>query len=143
MHNELIKKRNLNFKSEIQPNINLYLDEEKITVVFSNLILNAINNTPKGGSIHLKSIEEKKAITIEITDTGVGFTKDELSSIFKKFGKIERFGKNLDVEIDGPGLGFYITKKLLKLHDGTIKVVSQGRDMGATQIVTLPKDITA
>ncbi len=51
---------------------------------------------------------------------------------FKIFGKIERYGKNLDVDIEGPGLGLYISNEIIKLHNGIIFVESQGRNKGST-----------
>ncbi len=64
--------------------------------------------------------------------------KKEMDKIFKKFGKIERYGKELDVDIEGSGLGLYISKEIVNLHEGMIWVESEGRNKGATFTIKLP-----
>ncbi|MFX1568080.1 MAG: ATP-binding protein, partial [Promethearchaeota archaeon] len=58
--------------------------------------------------------------------------------IFQKFGKIERYGKDYDVDIEGPGLGLYLAKQIIEMHKGEIKVESEGLNKGATFIIELP-----
>jgi signal transduction histidine kinase len=59
--------------------------------------------------------------------------------LFKKFGKIERYGKGLDVNIDGWGLGLYLSKEIVSLHGGEITVKSEGRNKGAEFVIRLFK----
>jgi len=61
-----------------------------------------------------------------------------MEKIFKKFGKIERYGKQLDVDIEGAGLGLYLSKEIVELHNGQIWVESEGRNKGSTFIIKLP-----
>lgn len=72
-------------------------------------------------------------------DTGVGLTDKEKERIFQKFGKIERYGKDLGVDIEGVGLGLYISKEIVELHGGKILVESKGRNEGATFAIRLFK----
>ncbi|KKL60127.1 hypothetical protein LCGC14_2208410, partial [marine sediment metagenome] len=71
-------------------------------------------------------------VEIVIKDTGVGITKKEMVDLFKPFGKIERFGKGMDVDIEGSGLGLYIANEIMKLHGGEIVLKSKGRNKGST-----------
>jgi signal transduction histidine kinase len=134
----LIRERNLFIEMILPEKLILNLDEKRIREIILNVIVNAINNTPKKGKISIHLRESRDYIEISIKDTGVGLTKKELHDIFKKFGKIERYGKDMDVYIEGPGLGLYISKKLVDLHNGEIWAESAGRNKGSTFIIRLP-----
>ncbi|KKL75031.1 hypothetical protein LCGC14_2058990 [marine sediment metagenome] len=78
-------------------------------------------------------------IDIIIKDTGVGLVQEEKNKLFQKFGKIERYGMGLDVDIEGAGLGLYISKEIVELHGGQILVESEGKNKGSTFIIQLNK----
>ncbi len=60
-------------------------------------------------------------------------------SLFTRFGKIERYGQGLDdTDIQGSGLGLFISRELVKLHGGVIQAESPGRNKGSTFTVKLP-----
>ena len=130
-------KRKIFINIELSNELNIDIDRRMIKKVILNLLSNAIKNTLSNGNIFIKSIEHHNFIEIIIRDTGVGLTKKEKLFIFKKFGKIERFGKGMDVDIEGPGLGLYISSEIVKLHKGEILVKSKGRNKGSTFILRL------
>ncbi|MFX1325908.1 MAG: sensor histidine kinase, partial [Promethearchaeota archaeon] len=72
-------------------------------------------------------------------DSGVGITEKEKAKLFEKFGKIERYGMDLDVDIEGSGFGLYISKEIVELHGGQISVESEGRNKGTTFKIRLFK----
>ncbi len=111
----------------------LYFDVDKLRLeqVISNIMSNAIKNTQLKGKIFVDLVDTRDYIDIQIKDTGIGLTEKEKEKIFEKFGKIERYGKNFDVNIEGTGLGLYISKEIVDLHGGQILVESDGRDKGA------------
>jgi len=133
-----IIKRTLIINMDIEEDVYTDVDRVKIEQVFTNLISNAIKNTPPKGRISIILREYKDYISISIKDTGIGLTEEEKKQIFKKFGKIERYGKGFDVDIDGSGLGLFISKNIVDLHNGTIGVESEGRNKGCTFNVKLP-----
>jgi signal transduction histidine kinase len=102
------------------------------------LLINAIKYTPPNGKILISSEILEEYFLISIQDNGIGFTEEEKSQIFKRFGKIERYGQGWDVGIEGSGLGLYISKKIIELHGGKIWLVSKGRNKGSIFNFTLP-----
>ena len=135
----LADKRHLTINAELPVAVYFKLDKHRFEQVFVNILSNAIKNTPPHGQIFVILNETPDQIDVIIKDTGVGLTKDEKTKIFQKFGKIERYGMDLDVDIEGAGLGLYISKEIVKLHRGEILVESEGRNKGCTFIVRLHK----
>ncbi|MFX0004219.1 MAG: PAS domain S-box protein [Candidatus Hodarchaeota archaeon] len=120
--------------------IYFYVDKIRLQQVLTNILSNAIKNTPKNGTIHVKLAEKKNYIDIIIKDSGIGLTEKEKEILFEKFGKIERYGMDLGVDIEGSGLGLYISKEIIESHGGQIIVESKGRHKGASFIVRLYKN---
>jgi len=135
---DIAEKRNQTIKVDVEEDLMTYFEKEKIHEVLSNLLTNAIKNTPPKGIIHVKTHVNTNEIKISIQDNGVGITPEEKKTLFTQFGKIERYGKGLDLGIEGTGLGLYISKKLVQLHGGKIGVESEGRNKGAIFYFTLP-----
>ena len=117
----------------------LNVDHLRFRQVLTNIISNAINNTQSEGKIQIILIEDINYIDIQVKDTGVGLSKKEKEKLFGKFGKIERYGKDLDVDIEGVGLGLYLSKEIVELHGGQILVESKGRNKGSTFTIRLFK----
>jgi len=138
--NYLITRRNLKIKINISNNVYFEVDKLRFGQVLTNLISNAIKNTPEKGNISISLSENSEFIDISIKDTGVGITKKEKERLFEKFGKIERYGQNLNVDIAGVGIGLFISKEIVELHDGEIIVESEGRNKGSTFIIRLYKE---
>ena len=122
----------------VDDTIYLYIDKLRIKQVLSEIILNAINNTPHNGIISINLQEHNEYINIVIKDTGVGFTEEEKEIIFQEFGKIERYGQGMDIITDGMGIGLYISTKIVDLHGGKIWMESEGRNKGSSFIIRLP-----
>jgi PAS domain S-box-containing protein len=131
--------RGVLLNAELPNELFIECDEELINNVIINILSNAIKNTPSKGEVLVKTINHHNHVDIIFQDTGVGFTKKELTRLFKKFGKIERFGKLMDVDIEGPGLGLFISNELIKLHKGEITVKSKGRNKGSKFTIRLFK----
>ena len=112
----------------------LQFDPEKIRQVLINLIDNSLKYTQKGGvEISLRLIDER-AVEIQVKDTGAGMSKQELSKIFKSFS---RGLAGQQFHSAGAGLGLYIAKRFVQLHQGRIWATSPGKDKGSTMWVEL------
>lgn len=107
---------------EIQENVIIYSDKEKITQVVQNLISNAFKATSKGGTITLRLTENKEKIKIEVEDTGVGISEERLPMIFGRFYRIDDARNTKE---NGLGLGLSITKNFVESLGGRIKVTSK------------------
>ena len=114
------------------PSVNA--DIGMIERVLENLIENAIQNTPRGGSISLVLRPKAEDIAIQISDTGCGIPAEELSQIFNRFYQLDKSRRS---DVGHSGLGLAITKKILELHDRSIDVVSS-LDTGTTFSFQLP-----
>ncbi|MFX0023650.1 MAG: ATP-binding protein [Candidatus Hermodarchaeota archaeon] len=131
--------RKLVLLAELPEELYFQVDRLRFMEVLTNIISNAIKNTPSGGKIFIITRETDNHIDIIIKDTGVGITSEEKKRLFKKFGKIERYGKNLDIDIEGVGIGLYIAQEIMELHGGKIIVQSEGRNKGSTFTIRLNK----
>ncbi|UCC20795.1 MAG: PAS domain S-box protein [Promethearchaeota archaeon] len=135
----LIKMREINLELNLLDNLFLKFDKVRIEQVILNLLSNAIKNTPPNGKITITSLKIDNCVELKINDTGIGLTREEIEKLFTRFGKIERYGDGLEyVDIQGTGLGLYISKEIIDLHKGEIWVESAGRDRGSTFIIILP-----
>ncbi len=136
----LINERKLNLRLSLSKKLIVSIDRLRFEQVLTNLLSNAIKNTPPNeGIIKISLKEENGSALITVSDNGVGLTKEELDKLFTRFGKYERYGEGLEfLNIQGSGLGLYISKEIVELHEGQIEAESSGRHQGATFIVRLP-----
>ncbi|MGD9034003.1 MAG: ATP-binding protein [Desulfobacteraceae bacterium] len=102
--------------------------------VLSNLISNAVNYTPEGGSIGVSATTENDYLCISVRDTGIGIAHEDLDRIFDRFYRVKSEKTRL---ITGTGLGLSIVKSIVEAHNGMIRVES-GPDHGTTFYVYIP-----
>ncbi|MFX1398739.1 MAG: ATP-binding protein [Promethearchaeota archaeon] len=134
----IIEVKNHDLKVKIPENVMVKIDKKRIYEVISNLLTNALKYTPPNGSIKIKLKVRQENCVFSIKDTGIGFDDEEKEILFTKFGKIERYGKGWNVDINGSGLGLYIAKELIELHGGKIWMKSAGKDQGSSFYFSLP-----
>ncbi|MFW9987490.1 MAG: ATP-binding protein [Candidatus Odinarchaeota archaeon] len=139
--NGLIRLRDHKIVLDIHDKLISWFEPDQIHLVISNLLSNAIKYTPPSGKIIVKSAKTQDYIIISIEDSGVGITNEEKKRLFSQFGKIERYGQGLDIITEGSGLGLYISKKIIELHGGKIKVKSNGRHRGSIFSFSIPRII--
>ena len=135
----LARARELNLDLKLVDNLFLEIDKIRLEQVIINLLSNAIKNTPPKGKVEIVLQKKEDWAEISVIDTGIGLTKGEMHILFTRFGKIERYGEGLEyIDIQGSGLGLYISKEIVDLHGGQIRAESAGRYKGSTFIVKLP-----
>ena len=109
-------------------------DRNSLEGVFTNLVNNAIKYTPEGGEINIRAKGEGKNVRVEVSDTGIGISKDDLPRIFDRFYRVK---SEKTRQIVGTGLGLCIVKQIVEAHLGTITVDSE-EGGGSTFTVILP-----
>ncbi len=110
------------------------LDPDRLTQVLGNLVNNAIQILPGGGTIWLKAWQEGNELLIEVKDDGPGITKEDLPLIFDRHYKVDRSRGH---EEGSSGLGLAITKKLVEAQGGKITVQSE-MGQGTAFRITFP-----
>lgn len=109
-------------------------DEEQIKQVLTNLISNALKFTHSGGSVAVRLTKDAGWLTIEVSDTGIGISEENLPHVFDRFYQAD--GSHTR-EGEGTGIGLAHTQELLKIMGGTIQVDSTP-GKGSTFTVRLP-----
>ena len=107
-------------------------DAPRLEQVFWNVFRNACKFTPENGTVSVRSYNPKpRTIIIEISDNGAGIEPQFVGRVFDAFEKAAS-------QSEGLGLGLAISKAIVEMHAGTIRVRSEGRGKGATFVIELP-----
>ena len=109
----------------------------EIEQVLENLLGNAINYSPNGGTISVFTSETNEKLFVRITDEGIGILPDKLDGLFDR--PYER-GRAEEYHIIGMGIGLHVIKKLIDSMEGTIRIDSKGPDRGTTAYIELPRN---
>ena len=127
------KKKGLTLIKEDTKEVVIHSDKKKIHRVLVNLVSNAIKYTPKG-EVHISHKVENDMIVIRVSDSGIGISKEDQENLFQKFHRIKSAETE---EIQGTGLGLWLTKEIIQKLKGSIEVESiQG--VGTHFIVKFP-----
>jgi signal transduction histidine kinase len=110
-------------------------DQESLEQLVTNLTSNAIKYTPRGGRVSVSAAAQGDSITLRVSDTGIGISKEDLPCVFDEFYR----GKNArEFDEQGTGLGLSIVKSITDAHGAKVHVDS-AVGQGTTFIVTLSK----
>lgn len=143
--NSLIKKiisdskyikgnKKITFKEKLQSGLPLiYIDKSQIEECLSNIITNAVQAISSKGEIKINTFTKENNLLIEITDSGQGIPEENIGRIFMPFYSSKEYGK-------GTGLGLSISQKVIKEHNGEIKVKSM-RGTGTSFTIILPINV--
>ena len=112
-----------------------FVDVNFLREIMGNLIENAIKYTPAGGSIYVNVLGDGDRVLINVTDTGIGISSDDIHHIFQKFYRAD----NSDTRtVGGTGLGLYIVKQRVEAMGGKVWAESAFGE-GSTFYVSLPR----
>lgn len=115
----------------------IFADPHRLRQILINLISNAIKFTPQGFIEIKAALTEKDYLILEVSDTGIGINQESIAQIFEKFNQAD---KSTSRKYGGTGLGLSIVKKLVDLHNGTLKVNS-APGKGSSFVIEMPVKI--
>ncbi len=124
--------KNINLLKDIAPGMPpVRASFGHIQQVFLNIVTNAIQAIPKGGTIEVSAAQKGDVVEIRFKDNGMGIKKENLNHVFDPFFTTKDIGQ-------GTGLGLTISYGIIQRHQGEIAAESEGEGKGATFVIRLP-----
>ena len=128
------KSRQINFLFEHDcDSLPVWIDRSNFDKVVVNVLSNAFKYTPAGGEIGIRLTHDDQHATIAVRDNGEKIPEDKLDKIFERFYQAESSSNDRNV---GTGIGLDLTRSLVELHHGTIKV--HNLEQGCEFVITIP-----
>lgn len=125
--------RNIALEMQMQSEITLNGDISWMAEAVSNILKNCMEHTPSGGCIRIVTKDNPLYVLLEISDSGSGFTLEDLPHIFERFYR----GKNADA--NSVGIGLALAKRIILSQNGTIKAYNHKKHGGAVFEIRLYK----
>ena len=119
---DLAVDRQMQIETDLAPLYPITIDPMLMHRVISNLVENAIKYASTGKKIIIKTWDDAEYVFIQVQDFGYGIPSEELPNIFEKFYRVKNDSAH---QIKGTGLGLYLVKYFIELHQGEITVSSQ------------------
>jgi len=138
MVRDMAARSQVEFAAKIEERLpQIFGDPAKLTQILVNLLTNAVKFTKPGGRVRLIAARLRgQGMTFRVEDTGIGMSPDQIPIALEPFGQIDTgFAR----KYGGVGLGLPLTKRLVELHGGTIKIESAPGE-GTDVIVILPEE---
>lgn len=111
-------------------------DSVRLQQVLANLLDNALRHTPPGGKVRVAVTSGGSSVQIRVTDTGEGIPRDQLTTVFERFHRVD--ASRVSSDGGGSGLGLTIARAIVIDHGGSLEATSDGSGRGATFTVTVP-----
>ncbi len=137
MLKEIADSSKVELLNTVDENVNIYADEEKMSLLLLNLVDNAIKYNRKNGKVIVRGCRKGDHVLIEVSDTGIGIPKEHIPFIFERFYRVDRSRSR---ELGGTGLGLSIVKHVALSHGGKVEVDSKEGE-GSTFRVYIPQSM--
>lgn len=118
----LFISKNIHIQKEIQRDIEILGDEDKLNRIFINVLSNAHKYTNESGKVRVCLVQLKDVIRVTVEDTGIGIPKEDIRHVFERFYRSD-LSRNRGT--GGTGIGLTITKALVETHNGKIGIESE------------------
>lgn len=127
--------KSIQLEAVLDPVVDLVTgDPDRLQQIIWNLLTNAIKFTPEGGKIEVRSLRVGCHAQIQVSDTGIGISREFLPYVFDRFRQAD---STTTRSHNGLGLGLAIVRHLVELHRGSVYADSQGEGQGSTFTVQL------
>ena len=131
----LIEQRKHLVSVHIEEQIYAWADPLRLEQIIAHLLSNAARYTPEGGQISVSATSEGDMAVLKVRDTGIGIPGEAQAKIFDLFGQTH---KSFNHAGGGLGIGLYLVKRLVQMHNGSVSVHSEGADKGSEFEVRIP-----
>ncbi|KAA3664961.1 MAG: HAMP domain-containing protein [Chloroflexi bacterium] len=132
----LTKAENITLRPELLGALpTIQADQARLRQSLHNLLNNAIQHTPAGGTITLQAEQIDNLLHLRVNDTGDGIPAEQLEHIFDRFARIEQSRSR---DKGGSGLGLAIVRAIAHAHGGNVTATSPGPNQGSTITIKLP-----
>jgi signal transduction histidine kinase len=111
-------------------------DERRLRQILINLLANAVKFTPEGGRVRVSIFRQDGQLAIEVSDTGIGMTPEQIPKALEPFTQIE---SKISGKYEGTGLGLPLAKRLVELHGGRLAIESE-TNAGTRVTIILPSN---
>jgi PAS domain S-box-containing protein len=118
--------------------LELEVDPLRLSQALSNLLTNAAKYTDTGGRIELSARLHEDALSIEVSDSGIGLSAAAIPNVFEMFSQVK---SAIDRAEGGLGIGLALVKGLVTLHGGAVSAASAGLGKGSTFTIRLPRSV--
>jgi signal transduction histidine kinase len=136
LHNETTRAGIVIHKTIDQPLPRLFADQRRVSQVLLNLLSNAVKFTHEGGAIRVTACRRDNALSVIVTDSGIGIAAADLPRVLEPFGQVDSL---LSRKHKGSGLGLPLSVRLMQLHGGRLDIESTV-GTGTTVTVTFPAE---
>ncbi|MFJ5300917.1 CheR family methyltransferase [Pseudomonas sp. NPDC088368] len=111
-------------------------DGTRLEQIIWNLLNNALKFTPEGGRVELSAFKNEGMAQLDVTDSGIGLSEEDLQNVFDLFSQAEH--QHATHQREGLGIGLSLVRQLVEAHGGSVEVYSQGVGKGCTFSMRLP-----
>lgn len=130
--------RGITFQVLVEPGLTMQADRGELEIILNNYVSNAVKYNRQNGQVFIRARREEAFVVLEVQDTGIGMTPEEVQRLFGEFVRIRNEQTR---DIMGSGLGLSIVRKLANLYEGSVGVVSVPGE-GSTFSIRLKSPVT-
>ena len=135
----IANKRNVELILESIREVTADIDETKLSLAISNLVENAIKYNSAGGWVRVTVDADHKFFYVKVADCGIGIPDEEQDRIFERFYRVDKARSRAT---GGSGLGLSITRRVVLMHKGAIRLISKEGE-GSTFTLRIPLNYIA